>query len=230
MKNVRVGPHKGLTYYINHNDTTGRWIHWNKGPWQPSLRVGDLIVGIGGESFVGLTEDFKEEQEAIFKRCMKNGVKLQVERVECRPAAPELTAQFPIQATPESERISHEPPASSGPYVPAQQPSVQRAPGLLPNGWEERVTQDGRTFYMDHNTKTTQWNKPSANALASPSVEEAFLRASAALTKSKQKPPTSLAVSGIPLPAAPKVADAPLKPRGYGCSWWNSLVTWWNSL
>jgi E3 ubiquitin-protein ligase NEDD4 len=30
----------------------------------------------------------------------------------------------------------------------------------LPPGWESRVTQDGRHYYVDHNTHTTTWNKP----------------------------------------------------------------------
>ncbi|XP_028298975.1 E3 ubiquitin-protein ligase NEDD4-like isoform X2 [Gouania willdenowi] len=32
--------------------------------------------------------------------------------------------------------------------------------GPLPPGWEERVHSDGRIFYIDHNTKTTQWDDP----------------------------------------------------------------------
>uniref|UniRef100_A0A8C9V9F4 E3 ubiquitin-protein ligase n=1 Tax=Scleropages formosus TaxID=113540 RepID=A0A8C9V9F4_SCLFO len=32
--------------------------------------------------------------------------------------------------------------------------------GPLPPGWEERVHTDGRTFYIDHNSKTTQWEDP----------------------------------------------------------------------
>ncbi|XP_058851457.1 E3 ubiquitin-protein ligase NEDD4-like isoform X9 [Acipenser ruthenus] len=32
--------------------------------------------------------------------------------------------------------------------------------GPLPPGWEERVHADGRTFYIDHNTKITQWEDP----------------------------------------------------------------------
>ncbi|XP_069043102.1 E3 ubiquitin-protein ligase NEDD4-like isoform X7 [Lepisosteus oculatus] len=32
--------------------------------------------------------------------------------------------------------------------------------GPLPPGWEERVHADGRTFYIDHNTKNTQWEDP----------------------------------------------------------------------
>uniref|UniRef100_A0A3P9PWP1 HECT-type E3 ubiquitin transferase n=1 Tax=Poecilia reticulata TaxID=8081 RepID=A0A3P9PWP1_POERE len=44
--------------------------------------------------------------------------------------------------------------------------------GPLPNlpeepGWEERIHTDGRTFYIDHNTKTTQWEDP---RLQSPAI------------------------------------------------------------
>ncbi|XP_041082693.1 E3 ubiquitin-protein ligase NEDD4-like isoform X4 [Polyodon spathula] len=48
--------------------------------------------------------------------------------------------------------------------IPVQ---VRRRPSLdptdlgpLPPGWEERVHTDGRIFYIDHNTKATQWEDP----------------------------------------------------------------------
>jgi hypothetical protein len=31
---------------------------------------------------------------------------------------------------------------------------------MLPPGWEEVRTPDGRTYYKDHNTRTTTWQKP----------------------------------------------------------------------
>lgn len=31
---------------------------------------------------------------------------------------------------------------------------------LLPVGWEERIDEHGRVYYIDHNTQTTTWNKP----------------------------------------------------------------------
>ncbi|CAB3369932.1 Hypothetical predicted protein [Cloeon dipterum] len=32
--------------------------------------------------------------------------------------------------------------------------------GPLPEGWEERIHTDGRIFFIDHNTRTTQWEDP----------------------------------------------------------------------
>ncbi|XP_057204750.1 E3 ubiquitin-protein ligase NEDD4-like [Triplophysa rosa] len=44
--------------------------------------------------------------------------------------------------------------------------------GPLPPGWEERVHSDGRIFYIDHNTKNTQWEDPRLqnSAITGPAV------------------------------------------------------------
>ncbi|XP_022068697.2 E3 ubiquitin-protein ligase NEDD4-like isoform X1 [Acanthochromis polyacanthus] len=44
--------------------------------------------------------------------------------------------------------------------------------GPLPPGWEERIHSDGRIFYIDHNTKTTQWDDPRLqnSAITGPAV------------------------------------------------------------
>ncbi|KAM9826292.1 E3 ubiquitin-protein ligase NEDD4 isoform 1-T1 [Syngnathus typhle] len=44
--------------------------------------------------------------------------------------------------------------------------------GPLPPGWEERVHTDGRIFYIDHNTKITQWDDPrlQTSAITGPAV------------------------------------------------------------
>ena len=33
-------------------------------------------------------------------------------------------------------------------------------PSYLPPGWEERVSPDGRAYFIDHNTQQTQWHRP----------------------------------------------------------------------
>ncbi|KAF5711292.1 e3 ubiquitin ligase hula [Fusarium mundagurra] len=37
------------------------------------------------------------------------------------------------------------------------------AQGRLPAGWERREDNLGRTYYVDHNTRTTSWNRPTAS-------------------------------------------------------------------
>jgi hypothetical protein len=43
-------------------------------------------------------------------------------------------------------------------------PPPQQVPGELAVGWEEKTTADGRTFYIDHNTRTTTWVDPRTSA------------------------------------------------------------------
>ena len=44
--------------------------------------------------------------------------------------------------------------------------------GPLPEGWEERVHTDGRIFFIDHNTRQTQWEDPriSNPTIAGPAI------------------------------------------------------------
>ncbi|XP_049538653.1 E3 ubiquitin-protein ligase Nedd-4-like isoform X2 [Anopheles darlingi] len=48
--------------------------------------------------------------------------------------------------------------SSGGSGSDAHKPEDGLAP--LPEGWEERVHTDGRIFFIDHNTRTTQWEDP----------------------------------------------------------------------
>jgi len=63
---------------------------------------------------------------------------------------------------------------------PSQFPSATNVPnrrheddlGPLPEGWEERVHTDGRIFFIDHNTRATQWEDPriSNPTIAGPAI------------------------------------------------------------
>lgn len=56
-------------------------------------------------------------------------------------------------------------PANGGPQPrPTSQLSpFEDAQGRLPAGWERREDNLGRTYYVDHNTRTTSWNRPTIN-------------------------------------------------------------------
>ncbi|KAL5614314.1 hypothetical protein BROUX41_004422 [Berkeleyomyces rouxiae] len=47
------------------------------------------------------------------------------------------------------------------------------AQGRLPSGWERREDNLGRTYYVDHNTRTTSWNRPNANGAVTQSDRDA---------------------------------------------------------
>ena len=46
--------------------------------------------------------------------------------------------------------------------LPSQQQDMENQNSLLPPGWEMRQDQRGRTFYIDHNTRTTTWQRPNS--------------------------------------------------------------------
>lgn len=55
---------------------------------------------------------------------------------------------------------------ANGAMVPRQTgtfSSFEDAQGRLPAGWERREDNLGRTYYVDHNTRSTSWNRPSAS-------------------------------------------------------------------
>ena len=54
---------------------------------------------------------------------------------------------------------------SSEAAAPAPAPSDNPEP--LPPGWEERHDQFGRTYYVNHNSRTTQWARPTSWVLDS---------------------------------------------------------------
>ncbi|XP_045465845.1 E3 ubiquitin-protein ligase NEDD4 isoform X3 [Harmonia axyridis] len=51
-------------------------------------------------------------------------------------------------------------PMPNQPQVPVYNKKPDDDLGPLPEGWEERVHSDGRIFFIDHNTRTTQWEDP----------------------------------------------------------------------
>src|SRR5258708_6871294 len=42
----------------------------------------------------------------------------------------------------------------------------------LPSGWERRVDHLGRTYYVDHTTRTTAWNRPSQNEMVNSQTQQ----------------------------------------------------------
>ncbi|KAH9842411.1 ubiquitin-protein ligase [Rhodofomes roseus] len=44
--------------------------------------------------------------------------------------------------------------------------------GPLPDGWERRIDPLGRTYYVDHNTRTTTWNRPSSSQRANTHAQD----------------------------------------------------------
>ncbi|PTU22443.1 hypothetical protein P175DRAFT_0529497 [Aspergillus ochraceoroseus IBT 24754] len=89
--------------------------------------------------------------------------------VDPPPAA--SSASLNPQRVPSTTRPTSQapPPVNGAPAPPNGQPprgnlsSFEDSQGRLPAGWERREDNLGRTYYVDHNTRTTTWNRPSSN-------------------------------------------------------------------
>ncbi|PHH79537.1 hypothetical protein CDD80_4534 [Ophiocordyceps camponoti-rufipedis] len=78
-------------------------------------------------------------------------------------------AQTTLPHHPASSTSTPNPTASNG--SGQSRPMSQLSPfednqGRLPAGWERREDNLGRTYYVDHNTRTTSWNRPTASGAA----------------------------------------------------------------
>ncbi|XP_061533203.1 NEDD4-like E3 ubiquitin-protein ligase WWP2 isoform X1 [Phycodurus eques] len=51
-------------------------------------------------------------------------------------------------------------PAPTSSAEQASDNTTEQQSGSLPTGWEQRVLPHGRVYYVDHNTKTTTWERP----------------------------------------------------------------------
>jgi E3 ubiquitin-protein ligase NEDD4 len=56
--------------------------------------------------------------------------------------------------------------AAPHPRANSSMSPFEDAQGRLPAGWERREDNLGRTYYVDHNTRTTSWNRPTAAGVA----------------------------------------------------------------
>lgn len=77
------------------------------------------------------------------------------------PSRSTTSAGEPPRAAPPS--INGAGSTSTAPRQPGQLSSFEDSQGRLPAGWERREDNLGRTYYVDHNTRTTTWTRPAAS-------------------------------------------------------------------
>ncbi|OLL23296.1 putative E3 ubiquitin-protein ligase hulA [Neolecta irregularis DAH-3] len=117
--------HLGRTYYVDHNTRTTTWVR----PTEPSAET-------------------SRQQDSI--------TQLERQRHQNR------TLPEDRQASPSPNLIpppsAHES-SSTGTTVHSTNQTTAGT-GELPAGWEQRHTPEGRTYFVDHNTRTTTWVDP----------------------------------------------------------------------
>jgi E3 ubiquitin-protein ligase NEDD4 len=114
---------------------------------------------------------------------------------QLRPSEPEASSQAPTITAPSSavpQPISANGAAAAISGPPSVNPTAQAAAtgqtgtntqpghqfdshsdqqGPLPNGWERRIDHLGRQYYVDHNTRTTTWNRPSDSQVSNTATQ-----------------------------------------------------------
>ena len=124
----------------------------------------------------GTRQETRKTVRVLVPRHAKAGDSLSV----ATPTAGKFAVKVPAWARPETHFdcivttiVEVRPPgqAAAAPSNYAPPPPPQTSPGPLPPGWEEGRNADGTPYYVDHNTKRTQWHRPTgaaANPIHSP--------------------------------------------------------------
>ncbi|CBQ68081.1 probable ubiquitin-protein ligase [Sporisorium reilianum SRZ2] len=107
-----------------------------------------------------------------------------VDPVSSSASASAGAASSAATATPagvNSEARSSAAPAAAAPRTNGSQDTRSDEYGPLPAGWERRTDHLGRTYYVDHNTRSTTWTRPSTN----PSANNAAAASSSAADRQR---------------------------------------------
>ncbi|KAJ8099057.1 hypothetical protein POJ06DRAFT_255842 [Lipomyces tetrasporus] len=117
----------GRTYYVDHNTRSTTWT-------RPST-------------------NFSESEQ---RAAMQHTTDLERQRHQAR-TLPEDNSR----ASSPSNNSDHPSPSSSVNAIQLMATGATTAGlGELPSGWEQRHTPEGRTYFVDHNTRTTTWVDP----------------------------------------------------------------------
>ena len=80
---------------------------------------------------------------------------------QAAPAQPQVAqAQYAPQPQQYAQPQQYEQQQQQQYAPPPQQAAPPSYESPLPPGWEEKKTPDGKPYYVDHNTKSTHWERP----------------------------------------------------------------------
>ncbi|XP_008945596.1 PREDICTED: E3 ubiquitin-protein ligase NEDD4 isoform X1 [Merops nubicus] len=145
---------KGRSYYIDHNSRTTTWI---KPVVQMAMETGQLStaqsVSTGRQPQAPSSDS--PQQSSQQQPEMEQGFLPKGWEVRHAPNGRPFFIDHNTKTT------TWEDPRLKIPAHPRRKTSLDPVDlGPLPPGWEERTHTDGRIFYINHNTKKTQWEDP----------------------------------------------------------------------
>ncbi|KAH8401852.1 hypothetical protein KR009_008237 [Drosophila setifemur] len=113
------------------------------------------------------------------------------------PSSIELDGMSMVQDMPMSTQTVHKKQRSYDVVSPIQ---LQRQLGALPPGWEQAKTNDGQIYYLNHTTKTTQWEDPRIQFRQQQSLMAERIKQNDVLQTTKQTTTSTIANNLGPLP------------------------------
>ncbi|KAL2088843.1 hypothetical protein ACEWY4_015742 [Coilia grayii] len=149
---------KGRVYYVNHNNRTTSWT-------RPLIQTTSEAAQAAAPSM--LSPEASPQHSPGPQHPYECGFLPTGWEVRSAPNGRPFFIDHNTKTT------TWEDPRLKIPVHMRKQPSLDPGDlGPLPPGWEERVHSDGRIFYIDHNTKTTQWEDPRLqnSAITGPAV------------------------------------------------------------
>ncbi|XP_069767013.1 E3 ubiquitin-protein ligase NEDD4-like isoform X4 [Narcine bancroftii] len=145
---------KGRTYYVNHNNRTTSWtkpvMQTTREAVQPKSSRTLTVYAPHSASPQDSPENSPSRQRKPEVGFLPPGWEIR-----------SVTNGRPFFIDHNTKTTTWEDPRLKIPVHARQKPSLDPLDlGPLPPGWEERIHSDGRVFYIDHNTKATQWEDP----------------------------------------------------------------------
>ncbi|KAJ5419734.1 WW/Rsp5/WWP [Penicillium crustosum] len=196
-----------------------------------NVRIGDVIdLSMGGDEM--LTRDLKKSNDNLVVHGKliinlssnlstphpnQNGLQRQqaqtsTSSVHHWPSA--LRPPAPGRCSSLVEWRPHQPPGPGAPSR-ANLSSFEDSQGRLPAGYERREDNLGRTYYVDHNTRTTTWSRPSANynEHTQRSQREANMQLERRAHQSRMLPEDRTGANSPNLPDAQQIPTPPPGPN-----------------
>ncbi|KAG0051212.1 hypothetical protein BGZ83_003997 [Gryganskiella cystojenkinii] len=130
----------GRTYYVDHNARTTTWTRPTSGATNPE-RAQEL------------------SNQTELERQRHNNITLPEERSGGNSPSPGHSNVSLSESSPAATASSSPAPQGSGLAPVSLNETIQGA-GPLPAGWEQRLTPEGRPYYVDHNIRATTWVDP----------------------------------------------------------------------
>jgi len=155
---------QGRVYYVDHNTKTTTWERPEPLPpgWERRVDGRDRVYYVDHNTRTTTWQRPTQQRVQNYTdwRSNMNNIQGQQEAYNQR-----YLVSMPGQQLPEQQQSSANTPTQEQQQqvvatTSSRQPGWQGNLGTLPEGWEKRVDSSNRQYFVNHNTRTTQWEDP----------------------------------------------------------------------